>query len=75
MLHCGAAVCRDIKAPVALIFQGDADVNVPKEMAGHLAAEIPGAVAKYYPGEGHLSLLANQAGDLLTTVHAALQRQ
>eukprot|EP00878_Enallax_costatus_P017819 GHUV01018725.1.p1 GENE.GHUV01018725.1~~GHUV01018725.1.p1 ORF type:complete len:263 (+),score=76.22 GHUV01018725.1:1274-2062(+) len=63
----------DIRVPKVLVFQGDADVNVPAEMAGHIAAEIAGAAVKYYPGEGHISLLLNRAADIMTTIEAALQ--
>lgn len=58
---------------VALVFQGADDINVPPAMAEALAAGIPGAVAKYYAGAGHLTILTTEAGDMLSRVEEALK--
>jgi hypothetical protein len=41
--------------------------------AQRLAEQIPGAKLKLYEGEGHLSLLFNQAENMMATLEAALQ--
>lgn len=66
---------EDIKVPLVMVFQGDDDVNVPKEMADQLAAQIPGAIIQHYPGEGHFSLLLNRTGDMLLQLQAAINKQ
>jgi hypothetical protein len=43
--------------------------------ARRLAEQIPGAELKLYEGEGHLSLLFNQAEDILASLAAALQQE
>ncbi|WIA21009.1 hypothetical protein OEZ85_005344 [Tetradesmus obliquus] len=66
---------RDIKVPAVLVCHGMGDVSLPASMAQRLAQQIPGAQLKLYEGEGHLSLLFRQAGDILASLAAALQRQ
>jgi len=46
---------REINMPIHLI-HGDADVNVPIEIARYLAEQIPGATLKVIAGAGHLFL-------------------
>ena len=46
----------DVRVSVRL-WHGDADENVPIDMARHLADRIPGAQLTVVPGEGHLSLI------------------
>ena len=43
---------QDIRMKVHL-WQGEADKNVPLQMARYYAAEIPDCDATFYPGEGH----------------------
>jgi hypothetical protein len=43
--------------------------------ARRLAEQIPGARLKLYAGEGHLSLLFNQAEDIMASLAAALQQK
>lgn len=58
---------QDIDAPV-LLWHGEADQNVPVEMARFAAAAIPKCEAKYYPNEGHLSLFKKNAGEIVRTL-------
>ncbi len=46
----------DVRVPVHM-WHGDADENVPIEMARHLAERVPGARLTVVEGEGHLSLV------------------
>lgn len=53
-----------ITAPVQL-WHGEADRNAPIAMGRYLAAAIPHSQAHFYPGEGHLSLLAKHIDEIL----------
>jgi pimeloyl-ACP methyl ester carboxylesterase len=53
-----------IQATVHL-WQGEADTNVPVEMGRYQAGKIPGCIAKFYPGEGHISLVTNHIREIL----------
>lgn len=55
---------QDIKMPV-LLWHGEADQNIPVEMTRFAATAIPKCEAKFYPGEGHLSLFKKHAGDII----------
>lgn len=46
---------EEIRAPV-LLWHGEADQNIPVEMARYAAKAIPNCQAKFFPHEGHLSL-------------------
>ena len=54
---------EEIRFPVYL-FHGDADLNVPVEVARKIAATIPGCQATFYPGEGHISVLVNHQDEI-----------
>lgn len=54
----------DVRVPVRM-WHGDADENVPIEMARHLAVRVPGAELTVSAGEGHLSLVHRQLGTVL----------
>jgi pimeloyl-ACP methyl ester carboxylesterase len=56
-----------IRAP-NVICQGDADVNVTVNMAKWFGGQISGAEVRVFPGEAHLSLLANHAAEVLRMV-------
>jgi pimeloyl-ACP methyl ester carboxylesterase len=47
------------------MWHGEADQNIPVEMARHLAAAVPGCRAEFYPSEGHLSLFKKYAEHIL----------
>ncbi|HEX2901847.1 MAG TPA: alpha/beta hydrolase [Jatrophihabitans sp.] len=61
--------CADIRRPVA-VWQGQQDRMVPFSHGQWLAAEIPGAEARLFAEEGHVSLLM-QARQLLIELIAA----
>ena len=54
----------DVRVPVHM-WHGDADDNVPIEMARHLAERVPGAELTVVAGEGHLSLVHRLLGRVL----------
>lgn len=55
---------QDIKVPVH-IWHGEADKNIPVEMARAMAAAIPNSEARFYPQEGHLSLFKNHTEEII----------
>jgi pimeloyl-ACP methyl ester carboxylesterase len=58
---------EDVCFPVRLL-HGEADRNVPVAVARDVAAAIPGCQASYYPGEGHISVLANHLDEVMYTL-------
>ena len=54
----------EIATPVHL-WHGELDVVVPAGMARYLEREIPNARARYYPDEGHFSLVVNRFEEML----------
>ena len=54
---------EEISFPVHLL-HGEADLNVPVAVARKVAASIPGCQATFYPGEGHISTLANHLDEV-----------
>jgi pimeloyl-ACP methyl ester carboxylesterase len=55
---------RDVRMPVSL-WQGLADQILPAHMARRLAAALPACHPRYFPGEGHLSLVVHKIGEVL----------
>ena len=55
---------QDVRMPVAL-WQGLADQILPAAMARRLAAALPACNPRYFPGEGHLSLVVQHIGEVL----------
>jgi pimeloyl-ACP methyl ester carboxylesterase len=55
---------EEIGFPVRLL-HGEADLNVPVAVARKVAATIPGCQATFYPGEGHISILANHLDEVI----------
>jgi hypothetical protein len=47
------------------LWHDEADRNASPAMGRYLAGIIPNCKASFYPGEGHFSLLANQADEIL----------
>ncbi len=54
----------DLRMPVAF-WHGDADTLAPVRLARSMASEIPGAVATFYPGEGHAEPLVRHADEIV----------
>lgn len=52
------------------LWHGVADRDTPIAMGRYLAAAIPGSQAHFYSEEGHLSVLANHAQDILAVFAA-----
>lgn len=55
---------QDIHVPV-LLWHGEADQNVPVEMARFAATAIPKCEALFFPEEGHLSLFKKHAQEII----------
>jgi pimeloyl-ACP methyl ester carboxylesterase len=60
---------QDIRAAVHL-WHGEADANAPLAMGRYMAATIPNSNAAFYPGEGHLSLMAKHMEEILNVLAA-----
>ena len=60
---------EEIRFPIRLL-HGEADANVPVAVARKVAASIPGCQAEFYPGEGHLGLLANHLDEIILSLAA-----
>jgi pimeloyl-ACP methyl ester carboxylesterase len=58
---------EEIRFPVRLL-HGEADLNVPVAVARQVAAAIPDCQATFYPGEGHISTLANHLDEVFNTL-------
>jgi pimeloyl-ACP methyl ester carboxylesterase len=54
----------DIQATVHL-WQGEEDTNATVQMGRYQAANLPHCIAKFYPGEGHISLVTNHIQEIL----------
>jgi pimeloyl-ACP methyl ester carboxylesterase len=54
-----------IQIPVRL-WHGEKDVIVPSAMGKALAAAMPTCTAKFYPGEGHFSLIIRHMQQMLS---------
>lgn len=53
------------------LWQGLADQILPARMARTLAAALPACKSRYFPDEGHLSLVVRHIGELLTELYPA----
>ena len=60
---------QDIQTPI-LLWHGDADQNIPVEMARYFASAVPKCEAKFYSNEGHLSLFKKNAKEI---IHALVE--
>jgi pimeloyl-ACP methyl ester carboxylesterase len=54
----------DIQAAVNL-WQGEEDINVPAAMGRYQARQLPNCIAKFYPGEGHISIVNHHIREIL----------
>jgi pimeloyl-ACP methyl ester carboxylesterase len=61
---------QDISAPVHL-WHGEEDDATPRQMGGWLAAMIPGAEARFLPGEGHTSTVLHFADEAVEVLLSA----
>jgi pimeloyl-ACP methyl ester carboxylesterase len=60
---------REIQMPVHL-WHGEADQNAPIAMGRYMAETIPNCQAKFFPGEGHISLFKKYAEEIFSTLSA-----
>jgi pimeloyl-ACP methyl ester carboxylesterase len=60
---------QDVRMSVSL-WQGLADQILPAAMARRLAAALPACNPRYFPGEGHLSLVVRQIGEVLAELRS-----
>jgi pimeloyl-ACP methyl ester carboxylesterase len=60
---------QEVRVPVSL-WQGLVDQILPAAMARRLAAALPDCNARYFPGEGHLSLVARHIGAALAELRS-----
>lgn len=58
---------QDIQTPI-LLWHGEADINIPMEMARFMAAAVPNCEARFYPNEGHLSLFKKHAEEIISAL-------
>jgi surfactin synthase thioesterase subunit len=59
----------------AVVFQGTADVNVSLEMAKWWEGKLKGGcTAKFFEGEGHLTLVANHAAEMVAMMGQSAAR-
>ncbi len=54
----------DIQATVYL-WQGEEDTNVPPAMGRYQANHLPNCIAKYFAGEGHISIVTHHIREIL----------
>jgi pimeloyl-ACP methyl ester carboxylesterase len=50
------------------IFHGELDTNVPVSMAHTMSLQIPSCEPKFYPTEGHLSVLINNFNEIVLSI-------
>ena len=58
---------QDVQIPI-LLWHGEADQNIPVEMARYAESAVPKCEAKFYPNEGHLSLFKKFAEEIIRTL-------
>jgi pimeloyl-ACP methyl ester carboxylesterase len=51
--------------PTVHLWQGEEDTNAPAAMGRYQAENLPDCIAKFYPGEGHISLVTNHIQEIL----------
>lgn len=60
---------QDVRMPVSL-WQGLVDQILPAAMARRLAGALPACSPRYFPGEGHLSLVVRHIGEALAQLRS-----
>jgi pimeloyl-ACP methyl ester carboxylesterase len=60
---------QDVRVAVHL-WHGEADANAPLAMGQYMATTIPNSHTSFFPGEGHLSLMAKHLEEILKVVAA-----
>ncbi|HAX71534.1 MAG TPA: alpha/beta hydrolase [Anaerolineales bacterium] len=55
---------QEIQAPL-LLWHGEADQNIPVEMARYVASTLLKCEAKFFPNEGHLSLFKKHSAEII----------
>lgn len=62
---------RNVEIPINL-WQGEEDTAATPAMARYLAAAIPNREARFYPGEGHISLIVHHVEEAFRTLAASV---
>jgi pimeloyl-ACP methyl ester carboxylesterase len=55
------------------VWHGEQDRMVPYQHGRWLCAHIPGAIARLFPGEGHLSLAVTRIGEIVQELATSIQ--
>lgn len=55
----------DIRLPRLFLWHGERDKDVPVAMGRAVAARIPSCAARFFPGEGHLSVIVNHGAEIV----------
>lgn len=50
------------------LWHGELDKNVPVSMGRAVAEAIPKCQVRFYPKEGHMSMIINHAKEIMTTL-------
>lgn len=58
----------DIDLPRLFLWHGELDPDVPVAMGRHLAANIRSCTARFFPDEGHLSVVVNHREEIVTAL-------
>jgi pimeloyl-ACP methyl ester carboxylesterase len=58
-----------IRIPV-MLWQGELDRNAPPVMSRHLARVIPDCAARWFPHDGHLSVVTEHGGEIIAAISA-----
>ncbi len=61
----------DIHSKNVFLWHGELDRNVPVSMAKAVAERIPACKAKFFPTEGHLSVIYNHGAEIISELVAA----
>jgi pimeloyl-ACP methyl ester carboxylesterase len=65
---------EEITFPTLYLWHGEQDRDVPVAMGRAVADQLVQCKATYYPGEGHISLIANYGEEIVTTLMSAGSR-